>query len=118
MTVLYIKLVGFGVKETTAGPTMLIRVKLVPDVKISLAALLSPQVDCMKPGCQYMCFCKQLCISLFILDELLLAAILNLAVKLHAGAGVCQSRSGFSGTMEMSVMSSFLSSLTVLKLIC
>ncbi|CAM9467390.1 unnamed protein product, partial [Bubo scandiacus] len=31
MTVLYIKLVVFGVKETTTGSTMLIRMKLVPD---------------------------------------------------------------------------------------
>ncbi|OPJ88045.1 hypothetical protein AV530_008082 [Patagioenas fasciata monilis] len=43
MTVPYIKLVGFGVKKTTAGSTMLIRVRLIPDVKIGLASLLSSQ---------------------------------------------------------------------------
>lgn len=40
MTVLYVKLVVFRVKETTTGSIMLIRVKLVPDVKISHASLL------------------------------------------------------------------------------
>lgn len=44
MTVLYIKLVVFGVEETTTGSTMLIRVKLVPDVKIGLPSLLSSEV--------------------------------------------------------------------------
>lgn len=40
MTVLYVKLVVLGVKETTTGSTMLIRAKLVPDVRIGLDSLL------------------------------------------------------------------------------
>lgn len=36
MTVLYVKLVVLGVKETTTGSTMLIGAKLVPDVRIGL----------------------------------------------------------------------------------
>lgn len=40
MTVLYVKLVVLGVKETTTGSMMLIRVKLVPDVRIGPDSLL------------------------------------------------------------------------------
>ncbi|KAF2979004.1 hypothetical protein EK904_000166 [Melospiza melodia maxima] len=58
MTVLYVKLVVLGVKETTTGSTMLIREKLVPDCLVTIGGF-NLSIDATNTKGTSICCCTE-----------------------------------------------------------